>query len=166
MPCPLPYQLPLAVDWGSPALGDFEHVGLLRRGVGVAEVVAGCPVGGNLAYLALPHDCEGGLVGTRGLSASVRAARWCRDLLSVGVVALSPAVQLYEVLNADSENLLPADLVEGRSVHRAMRLASNVVVVPMVAGWRDCPMIWGDVREALAINTPVFLLSCGVAQWV
>lgn len=156
-------------NWSSPTLDAFSDGGLLHRNCSLADVVAKCR--GRLCYLATPYtktviDLDGDWNFGASMVSSEVACQWARRLCIEGVTAVSPVIQSVEMVHSDflDQHLDPLNSVFWTRWCRPLLAASDVVIVPPIAGWDSSDGIWAEVISALGSNREVFLIAHGQDQ--
>lgn len=160
-PVPLPPMT--RIDW-RPILNPKGHWSALLTLSSSPDRVRRHAVG--MVYLSAPYQFEAQIRGVWRIEASVRASTEAAievaQLAACGVTAVAPNVMRAEVAHA-------AKVVDGApdpldAAYWAewslpiLRLA-RLLVIPAIPGWDRCPMIWRDLRHALAHNVPVHLYA-------
>ncbi|WP_068305322.1 DUF1937 family protein [Pararhodobacter sp. CCB-MM2] len=116
----------------------------------------------GMVYLSTPYQLEAQIRGAWHIDASVRASTLASvevaRLAAAGVTAIAPSVMRAEVAHArvlveDAPEPLDAAYWAEWSMP-ILRLA-RLLVIPAIAGWDRCPLVWRDLRHALAHNVPV-----------
>ncbi|WP_306131023.1 DUF1937 family protein [Roseovarius sp. MMSF_3350] len=130
----------------------------------MSEVVSECR--GRLCYLATPYskmvlDDAGRWSREKSITAAILAGRWVRDFALDGVTALSPIALCCAALDADHVTgyLDPLDAVFWENWCRPMLNASGAVIVPPLPGWQESVGIGVEVRAALQIGLPVYVMG-------
>ena len=126
-------------------------------------------------YLASPYSREAvDVLGAWSYElsnlAARRAARACADLLTHGVMAVSPIVQAVWMINASGAfegqrrggvrfvpSLDPLDAGLWMDWCQPLLNVCGAVVVPDIPGWQESNGIWAEVAQALTRNVPVYL---------
>ncbi|MCA2012414.1 DUF1937 family protein [Cereibacter sphaeroides] len=122
----------------------------------------------GMVYLSTPYQLQAQIRGFWRIDASVRASTLASievaQLAAAGVTAIAPQVIRAEIAHArelveDAPDPLDAAYWAEWSLP-ILRLA-RMLVIPALAGWDRCPLIWRDLRHALAHNVPVHLYARG-----
>ncbi|MBY6138544.1 hypothetical protein KUV26_03770 [Leisingera daeponensis] len=115
---------------------------LFHEGVLLGDVVD--DAAGRLACLATPYATHSG----GPVIAADMALNWLGLLAKVRIPAVAPAF-----MAAEAELLTPEpELVMARV---------ELVIIPPLDGWQECPGVWRAAFLALELSKPVYLLNGG-----
>ncbi|MCA2014396.1 DUF1937 family protein [Cereibacter sphaeroides] len=120
----------------------------------------------GLVYLCAPYVHEAQIRGVwrveRSVRISVLASVERARLAACGVTALCPAIDIAEIAHARvlvDDAPEPLDMTYWRAWSQPILNVAALLAVPEIPGWDRCPLVWRDLRFALAQNVPVHVYS-------
>ncbi|PWE26662.1 DUF1937 domain-containing protein [Pararhodobacter marinus] len=149
------------IDWAPVLNPRGPWSALVVAGSSPARVSRNCA---GIVYISAPYHAEAQIRGAwrveRSVLMSIRAANEVGRLAACGCTALAPTVQIAEaahakVLNDDTPD--PLDRVFWDAWSQPILNVAALIAIPDIPGWDRCPMVWRDLRFALAHNLPVHI---------
>lgn len=146
------------------ALSDYAQTGLFRPHATLDEVSQRCR--GELVLVSAPWleatggDADPAFDPYLNVQFCAKATLWARALIARGITAVAPVAVQAEAIMADlTETVLDPRDLEARAIWaRPLLRAAGAVVVAPVSGWERSEYVMAEIRAALQLNKPVFIL--------
>ncbi|MGR3813425.1 MAG: DUF1937 family protein [Cognatishimia activa] len=159
-------QLPHQRNWQADELSAYRVTDKFIADASLHEVVNHCK--SRLCYLATPYSKvaifdDGEFDPTESLNCAMRAALWARMLALEGLTCVSPIIQAVEMVHVDfrDQRLDPLDVQYWEAWCRPLLMASEVVVIPPIAGWAQSDAVWTEAKTALEEGKRVITIFAG-----